>query len=101
MPRARRALTLLIALSGLVLGNAAPAGAAISPSSTIRTLAGAGASTFSGDGGPAVDAALDEPRGEIAQGPDGSLYVADTFNNRIRRITPGGLISTVAGTGSG
>lgn len=77
------------------------AAAAVTPTSTIGTFAGNGAARFAGDGGQADMASLNQPRGEIAQGPDGSLYFADTFNNRIRRIAPDGVISTVAGTGSG
>ena len=46
-------------------------------------------------------ASLNQPRGTIATGPDGSLFIADTFNNRIRRVAPDGTISTVAGNGVG
>ena len=53
---------------------------------------------YSGDGGPANQAWLAGPRG-ITLGPDGSLYIADTLNQRIRRVDPGGIITTVAGTG--
>ena len=61
-------------------------------------MAGTGTSGYSGDGGPAGQAGLYGPRG-IALGPDGSLYIADRFNNRIRRVGPDGIITTVAGTG--
>lgn len=54
---------------------------------------------FSGDGGPASSASLNLPLGLRFDG-DGNLYVADSQNNRIRRITPAGIISTVAGTGA-
>ncbi len=65
----------------------------------IETLAGTGEPGFSGDGGPAVDATLNTPLG-IATGPNGSLIVADTRNNRIRQIDADGAITTVAGTGN-
>ena len=54
---------------------------------------------FSGDGGPALDAALFRPLG-IAFAPDGSLYVSDSQNNRVRRIATTGIISTIVGNGS-
>jgi RHS repeat-associated protein len=53
---------------------------------------------FSGDGGPATEALLSSPRG-IALGPDGTLYIADQGNNRVRAVTPDGIIRTVAGNG--
>ncbi|MGH8487836.1 MAG: RHS repeat-associated core domain-containing protein, partial [Gammaproteobacteria bacterium] len=64
----------------------------------ITTVAGNGTAGYSGDGGPAAQAKLYYPE-TIALGPDGSLYIADTFNNRIRRVGPDGIITTVAGTG--
>lgn len=67
---------------------------------TILTEAGmAGRFGFYGDGGPATSGYLQAPTG-VAVGPDGSLYVTDSLNARIRRITPDGVISTVAGNGS-
>ena len=51
----------------------------------------------SGDGGAATSAQLDKPRA-MAVDTQGNLYVADEWNHRIRKITPGGVISTVAGT---
>lgn len=75
----------------------------IDPDGTLRTAAGnAGrlddAAGFSGDGGPATAAELDSPK-DIAVGPDGTLYIADAFNARIRAVAPNGTITTVAGTG--
>jgi sugar lactone lactonase YvrE len=64
----------------------------------ITTFAGVGASGFSGDGGPATEAKLDDATG-VAVGPDGSVYIADQNNNRIRRVDTDGVITTVAGTG--
>jgi hypothetical protein len=68
---------------------------------TIRTVAGrvqAGCSSSSGDGGPATQASLCQPPG-VAVGPDGSFYVVELGRNRVRRVAPNGVISTVAGTG--
>jgi sugar lactone lactonase YvrE len=53
----------------------------------ITTVAGNGHPGFAGDGAPPAQAALNRPFG-IAFGPDGALLVADTFNNRIRRVAP-------------
>ena len=70
----------------------------VSPDGVIETIAGTGEKGFGGDGGPGTDALLDRPFG-IDTGPDGTVYFGDTFNRRIRQITPDGRISTVAGTG--
>jgi uncharacterized protein (TIGR03437 family) len=66
---------------------------------SITTVAGNGFSAFSGDGGPATQAALNRPRG-VAVDSAGNIYIADTLNSRIRVVTPDGLIHTVAGTGA-
>jgi len=66
----------------------------------ISTFAGSGSSAFSGDGGPAASAGLNSPQG-IAIDNAGNLFIADTFNHRVRKITPDGTISTVAGNGNG
>jgi len=65
----------------------------------ISTVAGNGNFGFSGDGGPATGATLNAPVG-LAFGPDGGLYFSDAQNNRIRRISPDGIITTVAGNGT-
>jgi hypothetical protein len=72
----------------------------ITPGGTISTYAGTGAPGFSGDGGAATAATLYEPRG-LAVDSSGNLYIADAANFRIRRVTPGGVISTFAGIGPG
>jgi len=64
----------------------------------IETIAGTGVSGFNGDDRPAVEAHLNFPRG-LAVDAEGNLYVADAFNHRVRKITPEGIIRTVAGTG--
>ena len=64
----------------------------------ILRVAGTGMSGFSGDGGPATEAQLNNPRGVWADGM-GNLYIADTNNNRIRKVAAG-FISTVAGNGT-
>jgi sugar lactone lactonase YvrE len=65
----------------------------------ITTVAGTGASGYSGDGGSAVLAKLNNPS-FISAGPYGNLFIADTFNSRIRKLTPTGQITTVAGNGT-
>lgn len=64
----------------------------------ITTIAGTGEAGFSGDGGPARAARLNFPRG-LSVGADGTVYFADTSNNRVRAIAADGQIRTVAGTG--
>lgn len=64
----------------------------------ISTIAGSGPAGYNGDGIPAVSAALNVPQG-LALDAGGNLYIADTDNHRIRQVSPGGVISTVAGTG--
>jgi RHS repeat-associated protein len=75
----------------------------------VRTIAGdaTGVPGFAGEGWPGTSARLSRPTG-LAVGPDGSLYIADTGNHRVRRLMPptnsafldGGLLFTVAGTGA-
>ncbi len=68
-------------------------------SGVITTVAGNGEEGYSGDGGPATQAALNEPYG-IALDRAGNLYLADRLNRRVRRVdAASGLITTVAGTG--
>lgn len=71
----------------------------ITPTGTINTVAGTGRFGFSGDNGPATNAQLDSPRG-IAVDSAGNLFIADLFNNRIRRVDARtGIITSVAGNG--
>jgi len=65
---------------------------------TITTIAGTGTAGHSGDGGPATQARLFNPR-DVTVAPDGTLYIADQNNHRVRRVSPEGIIMTVAGTG--
>ena len=70
----------------------------VDASGTITTIAGTGEVGYSGDGGLAVEAQLNEPSGVAVDG-SGNLYIADSYNNRIRRIDASGTITTIAGTG--
>jgi uncharacterized protein (TIGR03437 family) len=69
------------------------------PQFIISTVAGDGAAGYSGDGGFAPQAKINDPRG-VALDAQGNLYIADFANNRVRKVTPGGIITTVAGTGT-
>jgi len=64
-----------------------------------RVFAGTGAVGDSGDGGPATRAQLEQPFA-VALGNGGTLYIADQAANRVRAVTPDGIIHTIAGTGS-
>jgi len=68
----------------------------VTPAGIIKTVAGNGTAGFSGDGGPATSAQLNFPSG-IAADSAGNLYIADTYNLRVRRVNPAGIISTIAG----
>jgi uncharacterized protein (TIGR03437 family) len=70
----------------------------IDPSGAITRVAGNSRTGFSGDGGPAIEAQLNHPNG-LAVDVSGNLFIADTGNRRIRRVSPGGIIVTVAGSG--
>lgn len=71
----------------------------VTPGGIISTVAGTGAAGSTGDGGPATAARLRTPY-DVAFGPDGSMYIADRGNNRVRRVSVDGVISTFAGTGA-
>jgi len=68
----------------------------VSPNGQLSIAAGNGQDGFSGDGGPATSASLSAPGG-VAALPDGGFLIADTDNERVRRVWPDGHISTVAG----
>jgi uncharacterized protein (TIGR03437 family) len=83
------ALLLLVARAPAQTGN------------VITTVAGNGTSGYSGDGGPATSAELHQPYG-VAVDAAGNIYIADTSNNRIRKVAAAtGVITTVAGQGGG
>lgn len=71
----------------------------IAPSGIITAFAGTGTAGYGGDDGLATQAELDSPQ-SLAVDSDGSVYIADTLNNRIRKVSPAGTISTVAGNGA-
>lgn len=70
----------------------------INPDGIITTVAGRGERGFSGDGGPASMCCLHTPS-DVACGPDGTLFIADTVNHRIRKVLRDGTITTVVGSG--
>jgi DNA-binding beta-propeller fold protein YncE len=78
----------------------------IDPAGMITTFAGSGMKGFAGDGGPKLEAQFNLPVGQqghpaahIARSAEGDIFLADTDNNRIRKIDAAGMVSTVAGTG--
>jgi uncharacterized protein (TIGR03437 family) len=64
----------------------------------ITVVAGSGNIGFSGDFGPAPEADLNNPK-SMALDSNGYVYIADTNNNRIRKVAPDGIITTIAGQG--
>lgn len=70
----------------------------VTPTGIVDAIAGGG--TDQGDGGPATSALLQTPRG-IAVDASGNLFISDTVNNRVRMISPGGVITTLAGVNAG
>ena len=66
---------------------------------TITTIAGTGAAGSGGDGAAATSATINGP-GDVEMMPDGGFLLADTDNNRVRRVSPGGTITAAAGTGT-
>jgi uncharacterized protein (TIGR03437 family) len=71
----------------------------VSTSGIITTIAGTGYAGSSGDSGPATSAQVNDPEG-VAVDSAGNIYIADTYNSRVRQISTGGIITTVAGTGT-
>ncbi len=71
----------------------------VDASGIIHTVAGNGTYGFSGDGGPATSAQMTSPRGVVADG-SGNLYIADSGNNRVRKVDSSGTITTWAGGGT-
>jgi sugar lactone lactonase YvrE len=72
----------------------------VNTSGTITTIAGNGTAGFSGDGGSATLAMLNIPTGMVADA-SGNIFIADAYNNRIRKVSSSGIITTVAGNGTG
>ena len=70
----------------------------VTPDGIITTIAGNGTAGYSGDGGPALKASLNFPAG-LAVDDKSNVYIADRNNHRIRKVSPDGIITTVAGTG--
>jgi uncharacterized protein (TIGR03437 family) len=71
----------------------------VDASGIITTMAGTGAQGSSGDEGAATSADLNLPAG-VAADDNGGIFISDTGNNRIRQVTPDGVIHTIAGTGA-
>jgi hypothetical protein len=71
----------------------------IATDGTITTVAGTGSAGYSGDGGLAASAQLNEPIAVVSDST-GNIFIADGWNNRVRKVATDGTISTIAGTGS-
>jgi sugar lactone lactonase YvrE len=75
------------------------AGCLVSVAPVITTVAGTGSAGFSGDGGQATSAKVMSPFG-VAADTHGNIFIADTFNSRVRKVAADGIITTFAGDGS-
>jgi streptogramin lyase len=93
----RKKLVLTVAAAAMLLINLTPASA---EGATVVTVAGKSPAGFSGDGGPAAEAQMHEPR-MMTFAPTGDMYIADTFNQLIRKVDTSGTITTVAGRFTG
>jgi PKD repeat protein len=71
----------------------------VAPNGIITTIAGTGTAGFNGDDIPAVQAQLDRPVG-VEQDAAGNVYISDSGNRRVRKVSPNGIITTVAGNGT-
>ncbi|MEU4345690.1 hypothetical protein AB0H00_31320, partial [Nocardia sp. NPDC023852] len=71
----------------------------VDPDGVITTVAGTGTQGYNGDNQPAIHAELNLPRNVAVDGA-GNLYIGDECNDRVRRVDPAGVITTVAGTGT-
>ncbi len=67
-------------------------------SQIITTIAGNGSGGYSGDGGLASLASINQPQGVYADAL-GNVFIADQYNSRVRKVAPSGIITTIAGTG--
>jgi sugar lactone lactonase YvrE len=92
------AVLALTVSAGVLIARAAEHPAAPYPPGTIITVAGTGKEGFSGDGGPATQAALDHPWDQVVDAA-GNLLIVDGDNHRIRKVGQDGIITTVAGSG--
>src|SRR5438552_2359793 len=89
-----RAMSVVVAVAAVVATGAFGG----SGSGTITTIAGLGKPGFSGDGGPATAGRLYAADGVAVDG-QGNVYIADQDNQRVRKVSAGGTITTFAGTG--
>ncbi len=93
-----RTVACILAGAGLLLTPAASRAQA-PPAFTISTIAGTGAAGFTGDGGAATAAQLNNPCALLVD-RSGNIYIGDQINYRVRKMTNGGNISTVVGNGT-
>ena len=69
------------------------------PGGNLFTIAGNGNASYFGDGSPATKGSVNQPEG-VAVDPLGNVYVADTLDHAVRKVTPDGVITTLAGNGN-